>query len=206
MENRTIIATHSQSAFARHARKLGLCVMGMEEAPARWEQCEAVYWEMQAMRNIVDHNRMMGILLKVPKECVRIQDFSMRELGPADKDVVRRSLVQCNLLKIEERELSPLCHLLGLSSQSVFDCCFDLMAAFNIQTLILIHGKHGCHVFQGNVVSEKIGHISFGNCTIEEAEGAFTAAYYAASCEKGKLFTEYHRKALEYLEHVCKSR
>ena len=80
---------------------------------------------------------------------------------------------------------------------------FELMTAFGIGTLILNYGERGCLVFHGNAVSEKRGHLPFSHHSADEIDEAFLAAYYAASRDHKTLFTECHRMALNYLEHIC---
>lgn len=205
MDKRTIIVANRGSAFAHHARLLGLCVVEAGEPPGTPEQWGAIFWDMLSMDNIIVRNRVMTTLLKAPKTCTRILDFNLASADAASKDIVRQSLAHCDLLKTDEAALHSLCMLFGIDARYTFDSCSDLMAAFGMKTLILTHGRWGCHVFQGNAVSEKMGHLAFGKCTTEEAEGAFTAAYYNASREQGLPFTEYHRKALDYLTSLCSS-
>lgn len=196
----TILVTHKQSAFARHAQLLGCSVSDLSETASSKEPCDALFWEMACMRDVVMRNKTIGALLKATKGCTRILDFNLDNIQPADQDIISESLACCDLLRIEKQDMLAVGKLLEVGAPYIFDSCFDLMARFDIKTLILNHSNHGCHVFQGNVVSEKRGQLTFGKHLVKEAEGAFTAAYYVASCKKDALFTEYHCKALNYLK------
>lgn len=210
MNNRPIIIVQQQSAFARHAKLLGLSVEEIGSTPCNLtsqqvEQCEALFWALSSMCHVFLRNRVMGMLLRVPKDCTRILDFNLQDVAFADKNIIRESLSCSDMLILEKRDLTTVSQLLGLQSQSVFDMGFDLMAAFGIKTLILNHGIHGCHVFHGNAVSERFGHLNLSSCQVEEAEGAFAAAFYAASRNSKRLFSECHRMALDYLKYFVSS-
>ena len=203
MGNQVILVSRKQSAFARHSVLLGLTVSETRGAAPGEASWEAVQWEMSSMYDFVQRNSIISRLLKSPADCTRILDFNIAEADITDERIVNEALTYCDLLRIGSQQLPALCHFLGIATRSVFDSCFDLMAKFDIKTLILSHGNLGCHVFHGYAVSEKWGRLAFGNCTTEEAEGAFTAAYYAASRGEKKVFTDYHRQALAYLERIC---
>ena len=175
------------------------------EPAAEAVEWEAVYWQISSMCDFVERNRTLALLHKAPQGCTRMLDFNVRGVGVISEHTTTESLAHCDLLKIGKMEQQALCNLLGISTKSLFDSCFDLMARFAVKTLILTHAHFGCHVFHGSTVSEKWGHLSFGQCTTEEAEGAFMAAYLAAQREQGRLFTDCHRLALEYMVRVCTS-
>ena len=204
MENRTLIVTRKQSAFARHAQLLGLNVVEMGRPSACLEQCAAIYWDILTMGDFIIRNKVKTLLLRAPKGCIRILDFNVREV--TDSGLVKESLALCDILKIEKQTLLAVCRLLGIVTQDLFDSSFDLMAAFGIRTLILNHGDLGSHVLQDGIISEKWGYFSFDNCSVEEAQGAFTAAFFAASLGEERLFTECHRKAFNYLESMSRKR
>lgn len=209
MEDRTVIVVQQHAPFAHYARLLGLCVEEVGEGvrgTTSVEQCEALYWELSSIRSLVHLNIIKGLLLKVPHDCMRILNFNLKDVCPADVETLREPLAACDMLKLENRELQAVCELLGMRSQSVFDNGFGLMSAFGIKTLILCHDGSGCHVFHDNAVSEKWGYLTFGEKTAEEVEGAFMAAFYVALRGHKRLFTECHRMALDYAVNVCTSR
>ncbi|MBQ9204464.1 MAG: hypothetical protein IJ155_09515 [Prevotella sp.] len=204
MGDKVVLVTHKQSAFARHVKLLGHAVREIREPALQETEWEAIYWELSSMCDLVAWNSTSTCLLRAPGGCTRILDFDIKDIATTQERIVRESLTYCDLLKIGKQELSALCHLLGIVTKNLFDSCCDLMAMFSIETLILSHGESGCHIFRGNAISEKWGHLSYGDCTAEEAEGAFTAAYLIASQGQSRVFTDYHRQALEYLKRVCR--
>ena len=159
---------------------------------------------MLSTADFISRNRVKTLLLRAPKGCTRLLDFNVREV--TDEGLARESLALCDVLKIERQTLLAVCRLLGIVSHDLFDSSFDLMAAFSIRTLILNHGDQGSHVFQDGIVSEKWGYFSFDNCSVEEAQGAFTAAFFVASLGEERLFTEWHWKAFNYLESMSRKR
>lgn len=204
MEDRVVLVAHKQSAFARHINLLGFALKEIKESAKKDNGWAAVYWDQASMSDFVERNKIVSHLLNTPVGCTRILDFNINGIGTTKERLIRESLTYCDLLRIGKEELSALCHLLGIATNSLFDSCFELMARFSIKTLIVSHGNFGSHVFHGNAVSEKWGHLSFGVCSKEEAERAFLAAYFAASQGPESVFTDYHKQALEYLKRVCR--
>ena len=149
MENKVVLVTDIQSAFARHTQFLGLSVRDIREPATKDEQWEAIYWEQASMTDFVERNRIISHLLKAPKGCIRILDFNIRNIGTTEEQTIDKSLEYCDLLKIGKQEMLMLCNLFGIATKSIFDCSFEIMAHFDIKTLILNHGNRGCHVFHG---------------------------------------------------------
>ena len=209
MDDRAVIVVDGSTALARHLEQLGVKVYAVGSKLSEVQgtvlaEGEAICWDMKAVVSPNMRSLMRRLLLSVPRDCIRILDFNLKDINEERLHLITLSLKCCDLLKIDVREFSGVCSLLGLVGTHVFDDGFELMKRFRIDTLVLTRGTRGCHVFHGNAVSEKWGYLPFADCTQEEAEGAFTAAYFAVSQESAKLFTDYHKQALDYLKHVCK--
>jgi len=210
MDNKIVIVGNEATPFARYIKRLGMDVYvarrsrsGVEVTET--EDCEAIYWDMETIVRPRMRALARSLLLSVPKECVKILDFNLKEIDEERLRLVRLSLECCDLMKIDQREFSVLCDMLGLTSPHAFDNEFDLIGQFAIKTLILTHGSQGCHVFHGNAVSEKWGFEGMRVISCqppivdrqafqpEEAEGAFLASFYAASRLPGRRLAECHR-------------
>lgn len=202
MDNRPVIVLQPQSPFARHARRLGFQVLAAQEDGAddvRVGECQVFHWDMASLRQPLLRSLVSDLLARVPADCTRILDFTLVDPLVSDRPFVRTSLSCCDLLRIDIRQLPAVCRLMGLRSKYALDQGFELMSVFRIATLALSNGKQGCSVLHDNAVSEKRGHFPFGVLTAEEIDGAFIAAYYAASLQPGKGFSECHRQGFAYV-------
>ena len=214
--NGAIVVVAGESSFAYFAAKLGLNVdvvlvqgkplMGNPGnndsiAGVVLAGCTALYWEMLTMCDVRRRHKVRSLLL-IPHDSTRILDFNLKDIDEEKKYLITESLKCCDLMKIDQKEFTAVCRLLGLDSTNHFDNGFGLMSQFGIKTLILTHGLRGCHVFHGHAVSEKWGTMNSGIFQTEKGESAFLAAYYAASTKGCRLFSECHRLALDYMRQL----
>ena len=207
MDNNIVIVTHKATSFANHVERLGMraCIVRTKLSEIRGmelSECAAIYWTMETMCHVKMRHVVRSLLLSIPTNSMRILDFNLKEMDGSKSHLVTESLMCCDMLKIDQDEFARVCKILGKTSPRTFDNGFELMRQFSIETLILTHGTWGCHVFHGSAVSEKWGMTGFGNWQSEEAESAFLAAYFVASRQSGRLFTECHRRALDYMRQV----
>lgn len=204
MRKKVVIVAKGATSFTRYLKEFGVDVYTVGEHPsdmqgAMLSECEAIYWDMATLVNPRTCHLVRSLLLSVPRTCERILDFNLKEPDAERLHLIKLSLKCCDLLKIDSREFVMVCNLLGLTSPHSFDNGFELMAHYHIKTLILTYGTRGCHVFHGSAVSEKWGMTTNVSHQSEEAESAFLAAFFVASQEPNRLFTECHRIAFDYM-------
>ena len=207
MDNCVVIVADQPTAIARYLEELGQKVFAVGRRPSDVQgeliaQCEAIYWDMTTVVNPYMRHLSRSLLLSVPKNCIRMLDFNLRGVDTALQHVVMQSLKCCDLLKIDQPEFQQVCTMVGVYTGHLFDSGFELMARFGIKTLILTHDTRGCHVFHGNTVSEQWGTADLGSTQWAEAESAFLAAYYVASRQPGRPFSESHRMALDFMRQL----
>ena len=207
MDDRAVIVVDGSTALARHLEQLGVKVYAVGSKLSEVQgtvlaEGEAICWDMKAVVSPNMRSLMRRLLLSVPRDCIRILDFNLKDINEERLHLITLSLKCCDLLKIDVREFSGVCSLLGLVGTHVFDDGFELMKRFRIDTLVLTRGTRGCHVFHGCSVSEKWGLAGLGDIQSEEAESAFLAAYYMASRQQGRSFSECHQIALDYMRRL----
>ena len=117
------------------------------------------------------------------------------------KEVIEASLDRCNILKINDEELTVIERMFGLRSGDPERTCGTLIGRYGLSMLILTCGAEGSYVF-GN------GEVSFletPRVTVADTVGAgdsFTASFCAALlC--GKTLREAHRLAVDVSAYVC---
>ena len=204
MSKKVVIVTKEAASFARYLKELGADIYTMEAQASDIQgavlaECGAIYWDMATIVNPHTRHLVRSLLLSVPRDCERILDFNLKDPDAESLHPVILSLKCCDILKIDNREFTKICLLLGLTSPNLFDNGFELMKRYQIKTLILTHGTRGCHVFHGNAISEKWGVAPDVSHLSKEGESAFLAAFYIASQEPNRLFTECHRIAFDYM-------
>lgn len=131
----------------------------------------------------------------------RVFDINLRQ-DFYTGDVVRQSLGQCNIFKINDEELSVVGEMLSLSGSDPQERCRELVTRYGLQYLILTCGATGSYIFTSD------GEMSFletPKVKVADTVGAgdsFTAAF-VSSLLLGKSFREAHRSAVGLSAYVC---
>ena len=113
------------------------------------------------------------------------------------------ALEQCNILKINDEELSIISGMLSVPGATIQEKCRQILLRFKLKFLILTCGVNGSYVFSS--LTETPSFLSTPHVTVADTVGAgdsFTAAFIAALIH-GRSPLEAHRLAVDVSAYVC---
>lgn len=166
------------------------------------EKTTAVCFGSLAQRNIVSRETINTFLSLIPnkKGIYKIFDINLRQ-GFYTKEILCRSMEQCNILKINDEELVTVSRLFGYPGIDLQDKCWILLAKYNLEMLILTCGVNGSYVFTpGNVSFVETPKVEVADTV--GAGDSFTAAFISALLMK-KSVREAHQLAVNVSAYVC---
>ncbi|WP_287677873.1 carbohydrate kinase [Bacteroides sp.] len=166
------------------------------------EKTTAVCFGSLAQRNIVSRETINTFLNLIPnkKGIYKIFDINLRQ-GFYTKEILCRSMEQCNILKINDEELVTVSRLFGYPGIDLQDKCWILLAKYNLEMLILTCGVNGSYVFTpGNVSFVETPKVEVADTV--GAGDSFTAAFISALLMK-KSVREAHQLAVNVSAYVC---
>ena len=166
------------------------------------EKTIAVCFGSLAQRNIVSRESINTFLSLIPnkKGIYKIFDINLRQ-GFYTKEILCRSMEQCNILKINDEELVTVSRLFGYPGIDLQDKCWILLAKYNFEMLILTCGVNGSYVFTpGNVSFVETPKVEVADTV--GAGDSFTAAFISALLMK-KSVREAHQLAVNVSAFVC---
>lgn len=166
------------------------------------EKTTAVCFGSLAQRNIVSRETINTFLNLIPnkKGIYKIFDINLRQ-GFYTKEILCRSMEQCNILKINDEELVTVSRLFGYPGIDLQDKCWILLAKYNLEMLILTCGVNGSYVFTpGNVSFVETPKVEVADTV--GAGDSFTAAFISALLIK-KSVREAHQLAVNVSAYVC---
>lgn len=166
------------------------------------EKTTAVCFGSLAQRNIVSRESINTFLSLIPnkKGIYKIFDINLRQ-GFYTKEILCRSMEQCNILKINDEELVTVSRLFGYPGIDLQDKCWILLAKYNLEMLILTCGVNGSYVFTpGNVSFVETPKVEVADTV--GAGDSFTAAFISALLMK-KSVREAHQLAVNVSAFVC---
>lgn len=162
----------------------------------------AVCFGSLAQRGPVSRETINAFLRLVPdgEGVYKVFDINLRQ-DFYTEEILRSSMAQCNILKINDEELETVSRLFGYGDGDFRDRCRRLVAEFGLRMLVLTCGVNGSYVFSG-------GGVSFvGTPKVEVADtvgagDSFTAAFVSALL-RGRPVCEAHRLAVDVSAFVC---
>lgn len=166
------------------------------------EKTTAVCFGSLAQRNIVSRETINTFLNLIPnkKGIYKIFDINLRQ-GFYTKEILCRSMEQCNILKINDEELVTVSRLFGYPGIDLQEKCWILLAKYNLEMLILTCGVNGSYVFTpGNVSFVETPKVEVADTV--GAGDSFTAAFISALLIK-KSVREAHQLAVNVSAYVC---
>lgn len=166
------------------------------------KQTYAVCFGTLAQRNAVSAETINRFLDMMPGKgkSLKIFDINLRN-GYYTRRTIWNSLEKCDILKINDEELTVLSNMAGYDTPDTREACRRLLSEFSLDTVILTCGTKGSRVFSGREESC----LDTPEVRTEDTVGAgdsFTAAFTAA-CLKGKSLREAHRIAVRVAAYVC---
>lgn len=166
------------------------------------EKTTAVCFGSLAQRNVVSRETINAFLSLIPnkKGIYKIFDINLRQ-GFYTKEILCRSMEQCNILKINDEELVTVSRIYGYPGIDLQDKCWILLAKYNLEMLILTCGVNGSYVFTpGNVSFVETPKVEVADTV--GAGDSFTAAFISALLMK-KSVREAHQLAVNVSAFVC---
>ena len=173
-----------------------------EHLDALAKRTKAVCFGSLAQRNVVSRETINHFLDTMPKDddSLIVFDVNLRQ-GFYNKEILCKSMQNCNILKINEEELITVIRMFGYPGIDLQDKCWILLGKYNLKMLILTCGINGSYVFTpGNVSFQPTPKVEVADTV--GAGDSFTAAFIA-SILKGKSVTEAHSIAVKTSAYVC---
>lgn len=173
-----------------------------EHLDALAKRTKAVCFGSLAQRNVVSRNTINHFLDTMPKDddSLIVLDVNLRQ-GFYSKEILCKSMQNCNILKINDEELITVSRMFGYPGIDLQDKCWILLGKYNLKMLILTCGINGSYVFTpGNVSFQPTPKVEVADTV--GAGDSFTAAFIA-SILKGKSVTEAHSIAVKTSAYVC---
>ena len=173
-----------------------------EHLDALAKRTKAVCFGSLAQRNVVSRNTINHFLDTMPKDddSLIVFDVNLRQ-GFYNKEILCKSMQNCNILKINDEELITVSRMFGYPGIDLQDKCWILLGKYNLKMLILTCGSNGSYVFTpGNVSFQPTPKVEVADTV--GAGDSFTAAFIA-SILKGKSVTEAHTIAVKTSAFVC---
>ena len=173
-----------------------------EHLDALAKRTKAVCFGSLAHRNVVSRETINHFLDTMPKDddSLIVFDVNLRQ-GFYNKEILCKSMQNCNILKINDEELITVSRMYGYPGIDLQDKCWILLGKYNLKMLILTCGINGSYVFTpGNVSFQPTPKVEVTDTV--GAGDSFTAAFIA-SILKGKSVTEAHTIAVKTSAFVC---
>lgn len=173
-----------------------------EHLDALAKRTKAVCFGSLAQRNVVSRETINHFLDTMPKDddSLIVFDVNLRQ-GFYNKEILCKSMQNCNILKINDEELITVSRMFSYPGIDLQDKCWILLGKYNLKMLILTCGINGSYVFTpGNVSFQPTPKVEVADTV--GAGDSFTAAFLA-SILKGKSVTEAHSIAVKTSAYVC---
>lgn len=173
-----------------------------EHLDALAKRTKAVCFGSLAQRNVVSRETINHFLDTMPKDddSLIVFDVNLRQ-GFYNKEILCKSMQNCNILKMNDEELITVSRMFGYPGIDLQDKCWILLGKYNLKMLILTCGINGSYVFTpGNVSFQPTPKVEVADTV--GAGDSFTAAFIA-SILKGKSVTEAHTIAVKTSAFVC---
>ncbi|MBP5388397.1 MAG: carbohydrate kinase [Prevotella sp.] len=162
--------------------------------------CRAVCFGSLAQRNVVSRETIQKFLDATPADCVKIFDINLRQQFYT-KEVIKESLLRCNILKINDEELVLIGRMFGYPGLDIENKCWLILGKYNLDMLVLTCGTNGSYVFTpGQMSFQQTPKVEVADTV--GAGDSFTGSFCAAILS-GKPVAEAHKLAVEVSAFVC---
>lgn len=165
-------------------------------------KARAVCFGSLAQRSETSRNTINRFLDDMPEEEGRLVvfDVNLRQ-NFYTKEILSRSMRRCDVLKINDEEITEVSRLFGIPGSDFEEISRRLLERFNLKMLILTCGVNGSYVFTPDGASFQ----PTPKVNVADTVGAgdsFTASFISAIL-KGKSVAEAHALAVETSAFVC---
>ena len=212
----TVQVTLSGNGIPQYDICLGVAYDNIPWTPAIEEiakNARAVCFGSLAQRTAVTRSTVQKFLDTMPQlGTLKVFDINLRQQWYS-KEVIEENLNRCNVLKLNDEEISIVADLLDLGAVSTptddeplqlvdfEDQCRDIMRIYDLQMIILTCGTNGSYVFHAEGVSFQ----PTPKVKVADTVGAgdsFTGSFCAAILA-GKTIPEAHQIAVTVSAFVC---
>lgn len=212
----TVQVTLSGNGIPQYDICLGVAYDNIPWTPAIEEiakNARAVCFGSLAQRTAVTRSTVQKFLDTMPQlGTLKVFDINLRQQWYS-KEVIEENLNRCNVLKLNDEEISIVADLLDLGSVPTptddeplqlvdfEDQCRDIMRIYDLQMIILTCGTNGSYVFHADGVSFQ----PTPKVKVADTVGAgdsFTGSFVACIL-KGKPIAEAHKTAVQVSAFVC---
>lgn len=212
----TVQVTLSGNGIPQYDICLGVAYDNIPWTPAIEEiakNARAVCFGSLAQRTAVTRNTVHQFLDTMPKlGTLKVFDINLRQ-NWYSKDVIEESLNRCNVLKLNDEEISLVSEILDLEPVAqptdenplqlvdFEDQCRDIMRIYDLQMIILTCGTNGSYVFHADGVSFQ----PTPKVKVADTVGAgdsFTGSFVACVLN-GKPIAQAHETAVKVSAFVC---
>lgn len=212
----TVQVTLSGNGIPQYDICLGVAYDNIPWTPAIEEiarNSRAVCFGSLAQRTAVTRETVQKFLDTMPAlGTLKVFDINLRQQWYS-KEIIEESLNRCNVLKLNDEEISTVAKLLGLGDVpvptddqplqlvDVEDQCRAIMRNYDLQMVILTCGINGSFVFHADGVSfQDTPHVEVADTV--GAGDSFTGSFVACVL-KGKPIAEAHKTAVLVSAYVC---
>lgn len=162
----------------------------------------AVCWGSLAQRSKVSRETINKFLDTMPDKDgqLKIFDINLRQ-DLYTKEVIYDSLCRCNILKINDEELSIVNRLFDIPSTDLQNECRQLLEEYALKMLILTCGANGSYIF----IPGDVSFVKTPKVDVVDTVGAgdsFTAAFVSSLLE-GSSVRQAHERAVRVSAYVC---
>jgi fructokinase len=163
------------------------------------QNADAICFGSLAQRNPVSRGTIQELVAAVPKEAFRVFDINLRQHFYTE-EIVKRSLVLANVLKLNDAELPPLAKIFGLTGTPK-EQLKQLAEIFRLRLVALTRGENGSLLYSGGRWSDHPGFTVVVKDTIGAGD-AFTASLVTGLLTKMDLDT-INERANQLACYVC---
>ncbi len=212
----TVQVTLSGNGIPQYDICLGVAYDNIPWTPAIEEiakNARAVCFGSLAQRTAVTRETVQKFLDTMPQlGTLKVFDINLRQQWYS-KEVIEESLNRCNVLKLNDEEISLVSSILDLGEvptptdeqplqlTDFEDQCRDIMRIYDLQMIILTCGTNGSYVFHEDGVSFQ----PTPKVKVADTVGAgdsFTGSFVACVLN-GKPIAEAHKTAVQVSAFVC---
>ena len=123
-------------------------------AATKSERLQAGHFDLFYFGTLVQRSAVSGQSLLEILRTVRFRyvfcDLNLRQ-HYYNTDIIERSLLHCNILKINDEELIVLANLLNKSETDTEMFCRELADKYHLEIIIVTAGEAGCHLYHAGV-------------------------------------------------------
>ncbi|MCW3788295.1 carbohydrate kinase family protein [Plebeiibacterium sediminum] len=170
-----------------------------DHAKNELNKADAICFGSLAQRNEVSRNEIEKAINYTSDKCLKVFDINLRQHFYT-KEVIVKSLVLCNVLKINDEELDILSAMFGWEGSDIEKCQF-LIDHYKLEMLALTCGEKGSYLFTINEQS----FLETPKVEVADTVGAgdsFTGVMIIGKLQN-KPLSEIHQMAVNVSAFVC---